>query len=116
MTCEEDVYIVNWTDEEDREGIIIRLFGYNKKKESVMIKITDFSVFCYLELPHTINWTKYLVPLSNVLKTKFRSKPLKSEFEMKKKLYHSDYKKSLTKNTNRFFVLISKFISKLLLL
>lgn len=93
MICEEDVYIVNWTDEEDREGIIIRLFGYNKKKESVMIKITDFSVFCYLELPHTINWTKYLVPLSNVIKTKFRSKPLKSEFEMKKKLYNSDYKK-----------------------
>lgn len=93
MICEEDVYIVNWTDEEDKEGIVVRLFGYNRKKESVMIKITDYSVFCYLELPHNIDWKKYLVPLSNVINNKFRSKPLKSEFEMKKKLYNPTYKK-----------------------
>jgi DNA polymerase elongation subunit (family B) len=91
----EFLYIINWSFEEDtfNDVTILRLYGYDRQKKSVMVRIEDFTTFCYLELPPTINWVKYASSLSNCIKEKFKSKPLKMELEMKKRLYNAEYKK-----------------------
>ena len=88
------IYIINWSNEEDRDNdnTVIRLYGYDRKKRSVMVRIEDFTVFCYLELPPNIDWLKYLSPLQNAIREKMKIKPIKYEFEMKKKLYNPEYK------------------------
>ena len=88
-------YIINWSFEEDtfNDVTVLRLFGYDRNKKSVSVRIEDFYVFCYLELPPEIDWVKYSSSLSNCIKEKFKSKPLKMELEMKKRLYNPEYKK-----------------------
>jgi len=91
----EFLYIINWSFEEDtfNDVTILRLYGYDRHKKSTMIRIEDFTIFCYLELPTDINWVKYASSLSNCIKEKFKSKPLKMELEMKKRLYNAEYNK-----------------------
>lgn len=91
----EFLYIINWSFEEDtfNDVTILRLYGYDRHNKSTMIRIEDFTIFCYLELPTDINWVKYASSLSNCIKEKFKSKPLKMELEMKKRLYNAEYNK-----------------------
>jgi DNA polymerase elongation subunit (family B)/ribonuclease HI len=94
------IYVINWSHEEDvfNDNIVIRLYGYDKNRQSVMVRIEDFTVFCYIELPPDINWLNYLAPLKNSIKEKFKSKPIKYELEFKKKLYNPDYQPSKNKD------------------
>lgn len=94
------IYVINWSHEEDvfNDNIVIRLYGYDKNRQSVMVRIEDFTVFCYIELPSDINWLNYLAPLKNSIKEKFKSKPIRYELEFKKKLYNPDYQPSKNKD------------------
>jgi len=94
-TSNEFLYIINWSFEEDtfNDVTILRLYGYDRFKKSMMVRIEDFTTFCYVELPPEIDWVKYSSSLSNCIKERFKSKPIKMELEMKKRLYNSEYKK-----------------------
>jgi DNA polymerase elongation subunit (family B) len=89
------IYVYEWTDEEDNDQnlSIIRMFGVNSKKKSVMVKIENFSPFCFMELPDTIKWNNTnLGILDNIIKEQYRTcKPIHMSFEMKKRLYHSKF-------------------------
>jgi hypothetical protein len=87
-TSNEFLYIINWSFEEDtfNDVTILRLYGYDRFKKSMMVRIEDFTTFCYVELPPEIDWVKYSSSLSNCIKERFKSKPIKMELEMKKRL------------------------------
>jgi DNA polymerase elongation subunit (family B) len=90
------VYVYEWSDEEDNyQNIsIIRMFGINKDRKTVMIKIENFSPFCYLELPDIgQHWNETnLNVLNNAITSQYKvCKPNLVSFEMKKRLYNSKF-------------------------
>lgn len=108
MTYTKDlVYIYEWSDEEDtyQNLSIIRMFGVNKNNETVMIKVENFSPFCFMELPELPQGEKWsqtnLSVLDNAIKNQFKScKPNSMKFEMKKRLYNSKFE--LDKETGKY--------------
>lgn len=108
MSSKKDlVYVYEWSDEEDiyQNLSIIRMFGVNKNKETVMMKIENFSPFCYMELPDlpgTEKWSNTnLSVLDNAIKSQFKvCKPNTIKFEMKKRLYNSKFE--LDKETGKY--------------
>ena len=68
---------------------LIRMYGLNKKNESVCLRITGFTPFVYLELPTNIEWStgKAQVLFSTLKELLGRSKPLSSKLIYKNKLY-----------------------------
>ena len=60
-----DFFAFNWThrDEYTEEGLknTIRIYGINKKNESVYVKIPDFQIPMWIELPKDIEWTEHYI-------------------------------------------------------
>jgi len=101
------VYVYEWNDEEDTFNnlSIIRAFGVNKDLKTCMIKIENFTPFCYMELPELPNQQKWnatnLNVLNNAIQSQFKAcKPTEIKFEMKKRLYDSKF--TLNPDTSKY--------------
>ena len=109
MNNKDIVYIFEWSDEEDtyQNLSVIRMFGINKNNETVMLKVENFSPFCFMELPENIKWNaSNLDVVNNAIKQQFRAcQPNKISFENKKRLYDSkfEYDKNTDKYTDKTF-------------
>lgn len=62
-----DFFSYQWSheDEETNEGLqtIIRVYGFNERNESVYMRIEDFQIPLYLELPEDIEWNESKIRL-----------------------------------------------------
>ena len=96
-------FIYNWSYINDEyEGLTIRAYGINEKRQNVYLEIPDYSIGFYLELPLTdnkninINWNSNKV--DNLIQTlkliggKF-VKPLSAKYIEKNKLHYFNKKK-----------------------
>jgi len=87
-------------DDKEREITIIRIYGLDKKNRSVCVKIPDFLVYLYLELPEkteegtSINWRNNLYV--NLISSKIDQAvgneftPIEKYFELKQRLYYAN--------------------------
>ena len=96
-----NIYSYHWSyeDEDSNRGwqCIIRLFGFNEKNESVYVRIEDFLIPIYIELPEHIDWNEgslraVCVELQNLNKKK-EYKPVNINCEYKKKSYYAHVEK-----------------------
>lgn len=75
----------------DNKHSVIRLYGITTNNENVYIRIDNFPLFVYLELPNNIEWNKKNITIlkdyfSNTVRSS-NFKPTYQYFEKKKKLY-----------------------------
>jgi hypothetical protein len=90
----------------NKQKCVITIFGWNEKNESVCVKVKDFSIPVWVELPSDEEWTQgKRSTVANYLKeyTKYdNSRPVSIKYQLKKKLYNAkseelfDQKKTLT--------------------
>lgn len=85
-------------DEEEKERLIIRVYGVDEKGETVCVRIEDYNVYAYLELPDNIPWNNSSVSLlvnkiNETLERSFsedRQIPVSYQLLYKKKLYYAN--------------------------
>lgn len=92
------VFIYSWHVEddeiEDEEHFVIRGFGITDENKNVMIEITDFPVYLYIELPSHIDWRQSRMLLNHVQDKlmecfqRFSINPVKMALLYKRKLYY----------------------------
>lgn len=90
-------FIYSWYTEDDEVGeeprFVIRGFGLTETGKNVMIEISDFPVYLYVELPSHVSWKTSRMLLSHVQEkllemfNRFSVEPLKMALLYKKKLY-----------------------------
>ncbi len=98
-----NLFPIQWTYNDEFEGpnefSIIRIFGLNEKNESVYVKIKDFHIPIWVELPTHIGgrqiiWNdRNVQSLHNIItswNTNNNYNPSRVEFEMKHKLYYAE--------------------------
>lgn len=96
----------HYADEEvnNKQKCVITIFGWNEKNESVCVKVKDFSIPVWVELPSNEEWTQgKRSAVANYLKeyTKYyNSRPVSIKYQLKKKLYNADI--YLNTNTNKY--------------
>jgi DNA polymerase delta subunit 1 len=93
----------DWFVDEDEDSTIINIAGLSNEpidsnkpevKKKVLVRVSGFKPYCYVELPNNILWTKQrLNNVSNEITRKsFPGKPVSISFERRKKLYgYKDY-------------------------
>ena len=102
MSREFNFFPFHWTTEDEDTGLghkqcTIRSYGWNEKNESVYIKICDFLIPLWIELPENIEWTEdRLKKVCSKLLTLDKRRgyaPVRIELQMKQKLYYADVEK-----------------------
>lgn len=79
-------------NEQEKEYTSIRIYGINEENENVCLHVNDFTPYCYIELPETIQWN---LKNSKLVVDKLTSLlaedcyPNITSFMMKKKLYYA---------------------------
>jgi DNA polymerase elongation subunit (family B) len=83
---------------------VIKIFGWNENNESVCIKIRDFLIPVWVELPGNHEWTENKRAIvANFLRnynTSESYKPVTIQYKLKKKLYNADI--NLNETTNKY--------------
>lgn len=92
------VFIYSWhiedDDIEEENHFVIRGFGVTEDNKNVMIEITDFPVYLYIELPSHVQWRQSRMLLNHVQEKlmecfeKFSIHPVKMALLYKRKLYY----------------------------
>lgn len=92
------IFIYSWhvedDDIEDENRFVIRGFGVTSLKTNVMIEITDFPLYLYIELPSHIQWRQSRMLLNHVQEKlmecfqRFSINPVKMALLYKRKLYY----------------------------
>lgn len=103
---ETEFFAYQWSDAEEKldddqsERTIIRIYGVSKTGKNVYVKVTNFTPYCYVELPQTIEWNESRI---GMVKSKLCSlgykrdyQPISSEFSRKKSLYFAEKESSQT--------------------
>lgn len=83
-------------DEDETEVTAIRIYGLNKKNETVCLRVNNFTPYVYLELPLEIDWTNSRASLvgsriDNILGNK---KPINKSLIWRRKLYYAHVDKN----------------------
>ncbi len=109
-------YFWHW-DKNEKEVTVFRVYCLDKQNKTVVMKINDFTPYCYLELPTEIDGQPFVWDtikaqlLTNSIKNKLRShEPIKTAFTMKKKLYYCNIDPA-TKKAKMFPYLMLAFSS-----
>ena len=106
-------FTYSWHIDDDEDNLTyIRIYGLSETNESVCVRITDFTPFCYIELPEHINWT---AEKAQLLGNKIDSlvgvkKPLKKSLMFKKRLYYAHLDKN--KKRKKFPYLFLSFSTR----
>lgn len=85
-----NIYSYYWSFEDTPEETIIHIYGFDESNNLIYLKVEDFSPYCYIELPTTIEWTQSkLRTLKNKLETlnSKMNKPLITIYMEKRKMY-----------------------------
>ena len=99
---QEEFFAYDWVTidpENADDGLVIDIYGFVKKNgetKNVCVHITDFTPYCYIELPYNINWDKVKAQLFEDKLRKLlgsNSTLQKCELKMKKKLYYANFTK-----------------------
>ena len=73
---------------------IIRVFGWNERNESMCVKITDFNIPVWVELPSEEEWTEskrsVIASIFKKLNRDPNCQPVSIKYELKQKLYYAD--------------------------
>lgn len=80
------------TEEDDNnKHLVIKLYGITENYKNIYVRIDDFPLYMYLELPNNIEWTDNRI---NILKFHFSNiskhsnfKPVFQDFQKRKKVY-----------------------------
>ena len=89
-------FAFNWTynDEYTEDGIknIIRIYGLNQKNESVYVKVEDFQIPMWVELPTNIEWTDHYsrVLINQLMNLPKDFRPSHISFEKRHRLYYAE--------------------------
>lgn len=92
----DNVFLYSWNeDKRETEVTSLRIYGLNKRNETVCLIVNDFTPYVYLELPTNMEWTSSKAQL---LSTKLdemlgSQKPLKKTLVHKKRLYYASEEK-----------------------
>jgi len=87
-------WVVN--DDEDENRVVIDIYGIDKQNNTLCVHVTDFTPYCYIELPPTIQWDEIKVKMFEDKLRKIlgkRSSLQKCELKMKRKLYYANFTK-----------------------
>jgi DNA polymerase elongation subunit (family B) len=90
-----DLFIYDWSIDNDKYRTNIRIWGLNKKNESICLCVNDFTPFVYLELPIQYNWKSELYQellykrIDDICGWK-NYRPLHKEICYKKKLFYAN--------------------------
>jgi DNA polymerase elongation subunit (family B) len=104
-----DFFAFNWThrDEYTEEGLknTIRIYGINKKNESVYVKIPDFQIPMWIELPKEIEWTEHYIRVitNQFMNVKKEIRPTHISFQKLHKLYYAEVKEKKDKDGNKYY-------------
>ena len=104
-----DFFAFNWThrDEYTEEGLknTIRIYGINKKNESVYVKIPDFQIPMWIELPKDIEWTEHYIRVitNQFMNVKKEIRPTHISFQKLHKLYYAEVKEKKDKDGNKYY-------------
>ena len=93
-------YSWHYSDEElgsqNNKQCIIRIFGWNERNQTTSIKINDFNIPVWIEMPTDEEWT---IGKKSIITNFFRklnrdpnNQPVKMQFVNKEKLYYADIK------------------------
>ena len=92
-------YFWHWDDTE-KDVTVFRVYALDKQNKTVVIRINDFTPYCYLELPDKVDgqpfvWdaTKSQMLTNSIAERLKGSGPIKTSFVMKKRLYYSHLSK-----------------------
>ena len=92
-------YFWHWDDTE-KDVTVFRVYALDKQNKTVVIRINDFTPYCYLELPDRVDgqafvWdaTKSQMLTNSIAERLKGSGPIKTSFVMKKRLYYSHLSK-----------------------
>ncbi|HIB78009.1 MAG TPA: hypothetical protein EYO58_10455, partial [Flavobacteriales bacterium] len=92
-------YFWHW-DETEKDVTVFRVYTLTKKNKTVVLRMNDFTPYCYLELPDRVDGKPFLWDstksqmLTNSISERLRSsEPIKTSFTMKKRLYYSHLSK-----------------------
>ena len=83
-------FAYSWfVDESETEVTSIRVYGIGENNENICLRITDFTPYCYLELPTFVDWTDSKAQLlgNKIDEIMRNNKPLKKCLMWKYKLY-----------------------------
>ena len=83
-----------YLDEKETDMTSIRVYGIDKKKKNICLRIDDFTPYVYIELnPSHVNWKSYIQILADKLDEILKDmKPLKKQLIYKHKLYGAHLK------------------------
>jgi len=107
-------------DPEETDRTNIRCYGLNNKNQSVLLKISNFEPYCYIELPELIKWNEgnsslVVKKIHSILEYETRNqgseyRPLKNILVKKHKLYYA----RIDEKGNRalFPYILCTFVSK----
>ena len=90
-------YFWHWDDNE-KEVTVFRIYALTKDNKTVVLRINDFTPYCFLELPEKVDgveirWDASKAQLlSNAINGRLKSHgPIKTSFTMKKRLYYCNW-------------------------
>lgn len=94
----QSMFIYTWNiDERESNITAIQIFGITESRETVCLRVNDFTPFVYVELP-LINgndhfWTRETSQkVANIIDDKMRdNRPLRKKFVKKEKLYYANF-------------------------
>jgi DNA polymerase delta subunit 1 len=106
-----NLFPFQWSSEDERnhlgfEQSVIRIYGWNEKNESVYVRVTDFTIPMWIELPSDIEWTedrckRVLDKLTTINKNKGMS-PSSLNIVYKHKLYFADVKTTAKEGEQKY--------------
>ena len=94
---ENEAFIYQWSDISEDNDCVMRAYCLNIKDETVCVNIRNFTPYCYIELPSSINWQSdqvRLAAITNKLNENMGKSIVSMKLVYKKKLYYNHYHKS----------------------
>jgi hypothetical protein len=54
----DNIFVYSWNEnKKETEVTSLRIYGLNKKNQTICLIVNDFTPYVYLELPSNIEWT-----------------------------------------------------------
>jgi len=78
-------------DDEKQLQTVIRIYGWNERNESVSVRIDDFPIPIWIELPKTVEWTELRLKLLHDHLLSSNRNPYLNPISVTKKMLHKLY-------------------------
>ena len=92
----DNIFVYSWNEnKKETEVTSLRIYGLNKKNQTICLIVNDFTPYVYVELPSNIEWThsKAQKVGEKIDEMMGNQRPVKKTLVMKKRLYYASENK-----------------------